>query len=217
MKMRWRERRGHAGQSARRDHHTFFSEIIHNADASNTHTGAGYKYDCAQRTVRHFSPKAKTKLSRARGAASPPQDHPPHLLPPSSPASDHHVARGWIKSEARRAGSALLRAGCRHAGLPGGARADPLRPVFSGAAESVSGGGARLRRGAAGARLRMLPRLRPAGRRAVRDLHGAVRLRPEVHPETRRPPAAARSHPGTGCVHGQRRAPVHPRAPADTR
>lgn len=93
-------------------------------------------------------PKSKDKTEQSpRSRFTPRSSSAPS--PPSSPASDHHVARGWIKSEARRAGSALLRAGCRHAGLPCGARADPLRPVFSGAAESVSSGGARLRRGAA--------------------------------------------------------------------
>lgn len=49
-------------------HHTFFSEIIHNADASNTHRGPGYKYGCVQRTVRHFPKiKRKTQLSKNRG------------------------------------------------------------------------------------------------------------------------------------------------------
>lgn len=98
----------------------------------------------------------------------------------------------------------MLRAGHWDAGVPGGgARADPMRPVYSGEAESVSSGGARMRRGVAGARLWMLPRLRPDGWGAVRDLHGAMRLRTEVHPETRRPPPAALPHPGTSRVHGE--------------
>lgn len=97
----------------------------------------------------------------------------------------------------------MLRAGHWDAGVPGGgARADPMRPVYSGEAEPVSSGGARMRRGAAGARLWMLPRLRPEERGAVRALHGAVRLRTEVHPETRRPQAAALPHPRTGRVRG---------------
>ncbi|KAK7889864.1 hypothetical protein WMY93_025424 [Mugilogobius chulae] len=39
-----------ANQSSR-CHYTFFLEIIHNADASTTHRGAGYKYGCAQSTA----------------------------------------------------------------------------------------------------------------------------------------------------------------------
>uniref|UniRef100_A0A8C6LDH2 Insulin-like growth factor binding protein 1a n=2 Tax=Nothobranchius furzeri TaxID=105023 RepID=A0A8C6LDH2_NOTFU len=88
-----------------------------------------------------------------------------------------------------------------------------MRSVHPGEAEPVSCGGARVRRGAAGARLWMLPRLRPEGRGALRNLHGAVRLRTEVHPKTRRPPAAPLPHPGTSRVHGERRTAAHPRAP----
>lgn len=158
----------------------------------------------------------KTNQSGTRAAAS--ARPSVHLLHLHLQRPHHHAARGWITREARRAGGALLRAGRRHAGLPGaGARAGPLRPLFPGAALAVSAGGARMRRGAAGARLRMLPRLRAAGRRAVRDLHGAVRLRLEVQPESGRPPAPARPHPRTGAVHGRHGAPVHPRASADAR
>lgn len=104
----------------------------------------------------------------------------------------------------RRDGGSVLRAAHRDAGVPGGgARADSLRPVYSGEAEPVSSGGARMRRGVAGARLWMLPRLRSESRGAVRDLHGAVRLRAEVRAETRRPPASALPHPRTSRVHGE--------------
>lgn len=51
-------------------HHTFFSEIIHNADASNTLGGPGYKYGCAQHTVRHF-PKIKRKTQLSKNRLSP--------------------------------------------------------------------------------------------------------------------------------------------------
>lgn len=61
-------------------HHTFFSEIIHNADASNTHRAPGYKYGCAQRTVRHFPKiKRKTQLSKNRGNLASAFDNPLYL------------------------------------------------------------------------------------------------------------------------------------------
>lgn len=127
----------------------------------------------------------------------------------------YHAGNGWITCEARRGGGAVLRCARRgHAGVPhGGARAVPLRTVHPGAAEPVPRGGARMRRGAAGARLRMLPRLRAEARGDVRDLHGAVRLRTQVHPKTRRPPAAALPDPRTGRVRGGDRAGAHPGAP----
>lgn len=96
----------------------------------------------------------------------------------------------------------LLCAGPVCPGVPSvRARADPMRPVLTGEAERVSSGGARLCGGSAGAWLWMLPRLRPEDGGSVRNLHGAMRVRTEVHPETRRPPAAALPHSRPGCVH----------------
>ena len=69
------------------------------------------------------------------------------------------VCHEWIICSIRRGGSGVLSSGHSDAGVPGvGARADPMRPLHSGEAERVSGGGSRLCRGVTGTGLRMLDR-----------------------------------------------------------
>lgn len=85
-------------------------------------------------------------------------------------------------------------------------RADPVRAVYLGEAERMSGCSIRLQGADERAWMRLLHDLRAPRRRQVRGLHGALRHGNALHTESRRPAPAPLAHSRTGRVHhGPRR------------
>lgn len=100
-----------------------------------------------------------------------------------------------------------------------GGAGGPLRALRPRGAAAVQAAAAGLRREAAGARLRLLPDLRPRAGPGVWSVHGPLRLRPELPAAARGEAAAAGAAGGTGGVRQRRRqkAQQHPHTGTETR